>query len=49
MWATEDGSWLPKQVGEDFVPLYGSYVLIVYDKNCIPLHRMNDTTLVSVL
>jgi len=36
---------LPKQVGEDIVSLYGLYVhKLFYDKYCIPLHRMNDTT-----
>jgi len=28
LWATEDGSWLPKQVAENIVSLYGSYVQI---------------------
>jgi hypothetical protein len=29
LWATEDGSWLPKQIGEDIVSVYGSHVQIV--------------------
>jgi hypothetical protein len=35
---------LPKQVEEDIVSLYGSYVhILFYDKYCIPLHRIKDT------